>query len=330
MRIKGYNGFLFIGDPHLAGYRPGRRQDDYTNVILDKLEQAAMIATEQNLVPVILGDLFHKNKENSLRLLSRLIDISRRFPMVAFTLEGNHDKEETRLTNADALTLVSKLGAFTVLTKEGLAGEFDFGGRIVRLYAVPYGSEIPRELPEEEGVTNIIITHHDLNFSGAHPGCKPIQEIVGCKMLVNGHIHKKLPSFDCGAMRAHNPGNIARLSKDVIHEVPSVWEWRPDFNNFELKRHILTYNSGVFDLTGDNVAPAAGKASVKALDKSAFAELFVGETRMEGARSDDASGFKQDMDEVFEDKHVSEATRTLLNKIRREAVKALKGAPEVQ
>jgi len=329
MRIEGFNGFLFIGDPHLAGYRPGRRMDDYTNVILDKLAQAAVISVEQNLVPVILGDLFHRNKENSLPLLSRLIDIARSFSMVPLTLEGNHDKEETRLTSADALTLVSKLGAFTVLTKEGLAGEFDFGGSVVRLYAVPYGAEIPRELPEEEGVTNIIITHHDLNFSGAHPGCKPIQEIAGCKMLVNGHIHKKLPSFDCGAMRAHNPGNIARLSKDVIHEVPSVWEWRPAFNNFELKRHILKYDADVFDLTGDHVAPAAGKASVKALDKSAFAELFVGQTRMEGARSDDASGFKRDMDEVFEELFVSEATKTLLGKLRREAVKALKGAAEV-
>jgi predicted phosphodiesterase len=325
MRINGFRGFLFIGDPHLAGYRPGRRTDDYTNVILDKVEQAAAIATELKLVPVILGDLFHRNKENSLPLLSRLVDIARKFPMVPFTLEGNHDKEETRLTSADALTLVSKLGAFSVLTKEGLAGEFDFGGHVVRLYAVPYGSEIPRELPAEEGVSNIIITHHDLNFSGAHVGCKPIQEITNCQMLVNGHMHKKLPSFDCGAMRAHNPGNIARLTKDVIHEVPSVWEWSPEHNNFELKRHILAYSADVFDLTGDNVQAAAGKASVKALDKSAFAELFVGETRMEGGRSDDASGFKRDLDDVYEELHISEATRTLLNKLRREAVKALKG-----
>lgn len=327
MRIKDFRGFLFIGDPHLAGYRPGRRTDDYTNVVLDKLEQAAVIANEQRLVPVILGDLFHRNKENSLPLLSRLIDIARKFPMVPFTLEGNHDKEETRLTSADALTLVSKLGAFTVLTKEGLAGEFDFGGQVVRLYAVPYGSEIPRELPAEEGVSNIIITHHDLNFSGAHVGCKPIQEIAGCQMLVNGHMHKKLPSFDCGAMRAHNPGNIARLTKDVIHEVPSVWEWSPEFNNFELKRHILVYRADVFDLTGDNVQPAAAKVAVKALEKSAFAELYVGKTRMEGGRSDDASGFKRDLEDVYTERQVSEATRTLLNKLRREAVKALKGAP---
>jgi predicted phosphodiesterase len=328
MRINGFNGFLFIGDPHLAGYRPGRRMDDYTNVILDKLEQAADIAWNQNLVPVILGDLFHRHKENSLPLLSRLIDIARKFPRVPMTLEGNHDKAETRLTNADALTLVSKLGAVTVLTREGLAGEFDFGGQVVRLYAVPYGADIPMELPEEEGITNIIITHHDLNFSGAHPGCKPIQEIKGCKMLVNGHIHKKLPSFNCGAMRAHNPGNIARLTKDVLAEVPSVWEWCPSFNNFELKRHILKYSVDVFDLTGDNVAPATGKASVKALDKSAFAALFLGESRMEGNRSDDASGFKQDMGEVFEELQVSEAVRTLLGKLRREAVKTLKGSAE--
>jgi hypothetical protein len=49
---------------------------------------------------------------------------------------------------------------------------------------------------------------------------------------------------------------------------------------------------------------------------------------MEGNRSDDASGFKQDMGEVFEELQVSEAVRTLLGKLRREAVKTLKGSAE--
>ena len=323
-RIEGFKGFMFIGDPHLASYRPGRRQDDYQNVILDKLRQAAVIATTDKLVPIILGDLFHKPKENDLSLIYNLSDVCEQFPIQPVTLEGNHDKSETRLTDKDTLKLVSKFGIVRVITATDLVGEYDFEGSIVRLYAVPYGAEIPKDLPEADGVTNIIITHHDLNFSGTPENFQPLREITNCKMLVNGHIHKKLPSFSCGGMRAHNPGNIARLSIDVKDEVPSVWEWAPAYNNFELKRHILRYTAAVFDLTGENVQAESGAKSVKALEKSLFAELVAGQTKMEGSRSDDASGLKRDMDEIFEELQVSEPVRLLLGKLRREAVKALK------
>lgn len=324
MRINGFKGFLFIGDPHLCGYNPGKRLDDYQNAILDKLEQAAAIATEQKLVPVMLGDLFHRPNENSLRLFSRLTDISRRFPILPQTLEGNHDKVETRLTEADALALMHKTGVVNVITQAGLVNEYDFEGQVVRLYAVPYGAEIPAELPEEEGVVNIIITHHELNFSGAHVGCKPLSVIKGCKMLVNGHLHKTLPSFTCGETRAHNPGNIARLTLDVRDAVPSVWSWLPSSGDYELTRHPLRYVAEVFNLTGEHVEAAKPKASVKVLEKSHFAELLAGQTKQDGERSDDATSTREDMKACFEELETSEAAQLLLKNLLRETVKVLK------
>lgn len=326
MLIKGFRGFLFIGDPHLASYRPGKRMDDYQNAILNKLKQAAQISCDENLVPIILGDLFHNSNENSLTLLSRLTDIARTFPLTPETLEGNHDKEETRLTEKDALSYMHKTRVVSVITKSGLVAEYDFEGQRVRLYATPFGADIPSELPEEDGVLNIMITHHDLNFSGAHVGCKPLSEIKGCHMLVNGHLHKTLPSFNCGMTRAHNPGNIARLSVDVRDHVPAVWEWLPSFGDFELKKHPLQHVQDVFDLTGDQVAPAKSKAAVKALERSYFAELLSTNdaSKMEGIKSDDATGIREELKEVFEELHTSDAARLVFDTMMKELKKGAK------
>ena len=330
MPIKGFNGFLFIGDPHLASHRPGTRTDDYTNAILDKLDQAAEIATKLNLVPLFLGDLFHKASENNLRLFSRLTDICRKFPLMPKTLEGNHDKAETRLTESDALDFMHKTHVVDVITQLGLVDEYEFHGQRVRLYAVPYGAEIPAELPEEEGVINVIMTHHDLNFSGAHVGCKPLSEIKGCQMLVNGQLHKTLPSFWCGKTRAHNPGNIARLSIDVRDATPAVWSWGPDSGDFELTRHALKFNPDVFDMTGHHVDPARPKVSVNVLEKSVFAELLAGQSKMEGERSDDASSTRADLKATYEKLGTTEPAQLLLNRLLRETVKVLKDSVEVE
>ena len=53
-----YAGLLFIGDPHVAHRPPGFRKDDFTVTVLGKLRFALDYAREQNLMPVLLGDLF--------------------------------------------------------------------------------------------------------------------------------------------------------------------------------------------------------------------------------------------------------------------------------
>src|SRR5688500_5680347 len=57
--LRAYTGLLCIGDPHLASRAPGFRKDDYPRNILAKLEWAMNYAETNELLPVILGDLFH-------------------------------------------------------------------------------------------------------------------------------------------------------------------------------------------------------------------------------------------------------------------------------
>jgi hypothetical protein len=68
------------------------------------------------------------------------------------------------------------------------------------------------------------ITHHDLAFEGAYPGATHLFEIMGCDLVINGHMHLTKPPIQKGATTWFNPGNITRQSKDTAGHIPSVWE----------------------------------------------------------------------------------------------------------
>ena len=112
--ITGYDGFLFIGDVHLA-VRPGRRIDDYAAAILGKLSQAARIARERNLYPVCLGDLFHKARENNLELLARTMSVLKEFQVPLLVLAGSHDRTESWFTDKDAAQLLAMSGTLQLV-----------------------------------------------------------------------------------------------------------------------------------------------------------------------------------------------------------------------
>ena len=320
--ITGFSGFCFIGDPHLASHRPGRRIDDYPSVILGKLKQAAEVCAKQNLVPVILGDLFHKNRENNLPLLSGVLDAARAFPMTPIILEGNHDKAETRLTEQDALFLLSRLGVFSLVDKSGRVADFDFNGQAVSLWAAPYGSPIPDAL-EDTGGVNVLITHHDLSFPGAYPGAALLKEIEHCSMLVNGHMHKYSEPRTLGQTKCHNPGNIARLSIDCAEHVPSVWVWTPELGQ-ELKQVPLQYEYAVFDLTGVAVEQASFRELSKSLPSakkvSHFAELLKAEGALEAGRSDDATFLAEELTKILEERGNPTALKALMVSLMKEVV----------
>src|SRR5690606_30464477 len=112
-------GFLFIGDPHVSSVRPGRRTDDYASSVLGKLEQAALIAHERRLVPVILGDLIHRDNESSVALITRLMAVLAKFPCVPLVLEGNHGKGKSRPSEGDVEYLLAQQHTIELMTQPG-------------------------------------------------------------------------------------------------------------------------------------------------------------------------------------------------------------------
>jgi calcineurin-like phosphoesterase family protein len=258
LEFKNYNGLLFVGDPHLWSLKPARRMDEnFSETVLKKIENAVDIANKKNLYLIFLGDLFHKENESNIEMLTKLSRILRKLKDAPATVEGNHEKSQTKLSDDVALSLLRENRTIYTIENNDLWAKFYFNdGTECYVGGTPYGEKIPKEvsLPKKETkkVPIIWLTHHNLDFGESYPGVIKIEEIKGVSMLINGHIHKTKKPQNIGKMRAHNPGNITRLSKDCIDHIPAVWEWNSSLG-WELEPHIINYHKIVFDMMDSQI-----------------------------------------------------------------------------
>lgn len=303
--IKGYKGFLFIGDTHIA-IRPGRRIDDYATAILGKLSQAAQIARERNLIPVHTGDLFNRARENDLPLLSRTANVLREFNLPAGmglpVVSGSHDTVETSLTDKDALQLLADFGLVLPMDKPGKVLTAEFDGTLVSLWVTPAGMPVPYSIAAEPGTRNIMMTHHDFDFNGLYPGAHELHEIEGCDLMVNGHMHKATQMVLKGSTACHNPGSLSRVKIDERKHQPVVSVWTPA-HGLSLEPVPITHVQDVFDMTGHEVRtadPKELKASLpKGLRLSSFAAKLRASESLEARRTDDGSVMVETLDSYF-------------------------------
>ncbi|MCY2984840.1 MAG: metallophosphoesterase [Planctomycetota bacterium] len=234
-----FSGLLFIGDPHVEGRTPGFRRDNYPETILAKLKWCIEYCEQQELQPILLGDIFDKPRDNPNWLIARMLDIfdGRCVP----TIFGNHDCANPHLDENDSLTLLEKAGAVRLLDEQHLWA-CSFEGRIVLVGGSPYRYPIPEAFaidpanlyldflsttpPTMEHLSQwpskvckpglvIWLTHHDLTFPNPHEAVVThFNELVGIDYVINGHIHRRA-SADVvrGQTTWVNPGNIVRRSR---------------------------------------------------------------------------------------------------------------------
>lgn len=310
-----FSGLLFIGDPHVSSKRVGRRKDAYLDSVLEKLRACSALCHERNLYPVVLGDLFHRNDDNNLSMLNDLVEVLQSFPVPPVVLEGNHDKEQSKLTKKDALMLLARTAVVRVACATEVFETIRIAGRAVNLFMVPYGHDIPREAPELEGLT-IMVTHHDLAFGGAYPGALPLTEVRGVMMAVNGHMHGTKPSVTVGQTVWHNPGNIEPLSVDLADHVPCAWEWTPEFGAHKLMPHALPHGADLFDMTGLQVEAGDSLQAVEqVVQASEFARELESQSTLDAQRTDDASVLLEDLEFALEASSASDATKLLLRNL---------------
>lgn len=300
IKYKGYKGVLFVGDPHLWSKKPGKRIDaDFTSVVLDKMNQAVEIALKENLYLIILGDLFHVDDENDIDMLTKLTRILKKLKDPCASVEGNHEKSQTSLSDDVAMSLLREAGVINTLEKNGLAIELPIDDKIILIGSTPYGSDIPDAVSSVSKYQDpfvIWLTHHNLDFGESYPGVVPVTEIKGVSMLVNGHIHKTKKPKKVGNMVAHNPGNITRLSTDCSDHVPAVWKWIPEQGQ-ELEPIALRFHREVFSMVGKQIevelAPALVKEEVTPKETSQFVEKMEQQLMADHDRTDDGEHIKQ-------------------------------------
>lgn len=219
-RLDGeFQGLLVIGDPHIEGRQPGFRSDNYPEVILGKVEWCLRHAQEQQLLPVFLGDLFDKPRDNPTWILGRLIDMLTRTPAIG--IFGNHDCAETSLNDHDSLSILIKAGCFRLVSAAepwyGIINE-----RKVFVAGSSYREPIPQSYkPPKTPKRNLFeppplvvwLTHHDIDIAGYENGRFKPHEIENVRLLINGHIHRRLETVTAGITQWMTPGNISRRSR---------------------------------------------------------------------------------------------------------------------
>ena len=218
-----YIGLLMIGDPHVEGRVPGFRRDDYPSVVLDKLKWCLDYATEERLLPVILGDLFHLPRDNPNWLLSELMQLLDREVLGVY---GNHDVRANELTNDDSLNVIVTAGRMRLLDSDHVCRK-TIGGRPVVIGGTPWGQPLPSEFqPGDESAPLVFwVSHHDLVVPGYEMLGKIAPcEIPGIDVVVNGHVHNRLQTVGTGRTLWMTPGNISRRVRNgaTRSQVPSV------------------------------------------------------------------------------------------------------------
>lgn len=204
-------GLMFIGDPHLESRQPGFRKDDFPRVALGKLKWSLDFAKRKRLQPVLLGDLFHYPQDNPNWLLSEIIELLDH-PLPA--IYGNHDVREDRLGPNDSLYVLAAGGHVRLLTSHPWSGVID--GHNVVLGGSSWGQSLPKSFDAESVDAELVVwvTHHDLMIPGYEEGgrLRP-KALPGIDLVVNGHIHRRLPTLSRGTTHWMTPGNITRRTR---------------------------------------------------------------------------------------------------------------------
>lgn len=309
----GADGFLFVGDPHLTSYKPGRRTEAehlIIDITADKFDQAVDIANAHNLVIVILGDLFDKAKDSKAKLMTLLFRSLRKAKHPVLCLPGNHDLLATDVTEDTALAVAEATGLLHLMHRSNaINATFEFKGQRVALGGTLHDDAILTSvvgLPGTESADSIVwITHHDIAFDGAYPGSLDPHAIEGCVLVVNGHMHRTQPSIYMEPTWWVNPGNIFRQTIADAKHVPAVWSWHPGEDCPE--RHVLRYIEEVFNWLGKSTAPKMGTLIPQDLEKddedennqdSAFVEQLAAALSGELPKSSKADVLLEDMKAV--------------------------------
>jgi DNA repair exonuclease SbcCD nuclease subunit len=214
MVAESHKGLLCIADPHLASRSIGRRVDDYSSAILDKLAFCLSYAAKQNLLPAILGDVFHNATEDADWLLDEIEAMLE--PAGVVGIFGNHDCSGETLGDDDALARLADRGVLELLDEHRLwRGELS--GRHAVVGGAPWGQEIPssfdRDQAGEPPPPELVIwlAHTDISVLTAADGIE-FREIPGIDLVINGHIHTRMPIARTGSTTWCVMGSISRYS----------------------------------------------------------------------------------------------------------------------
>lgn len=238
-----YRGLLVIGDPHIEGRSPGFRKDNFPETILGKVRWCIEHAQKHKLLPVFLGDVFDKPRDNPTWMIGELIEMLMPYPAVG--IYGNHDCADPQLGENDSLSILIKAGCYRLVGEEDYwTGSIE--GRRVVVAGSSYRQRIPQHfdidnVPKDsmfdQAPTVVWLTHHDIDIGNYKNGKFGPYEMMNVDLLINGHIHRPAKPVRKGQTTWMNPGNISRRtrSENSRKHKPTVLEVTFPESGFETK-----------------------------------------------------------------------------------------------
>ena len=258
---QNYRGLLVIGDPHIEGRTPGFRSDDFPQAILKKIRWCLESARKKKLLPVFLGDVFDKPRDNPTWLIGELIDLL--LPWPAIGIYGNHDCADPVLGENDSLSILIKAGCYRLVSETDYWSGLIEGRRVVvagssyrqRIPQVFDTSTLPKDSMFEQDPAVVWLTHHDIDIGNYKNGKFGPYEMLNVDLLINGHIHRPADPVRKGQTTWMNPGNITRRSRSehARKHVPKVLEVTFSDDGFATKSVEVPHRSfeEVFHLEED-------------------------------------------------------------------------------
>lgn len=316
-------GLGFIGDPHVWSKQPGRRLDVcFRQTVIDSLQECIDYCNNQNLVPIILGDLLHDNNESDWLVFNSLLRVFKSSKNPVWIVVGNHEKTQSVLTDDTMLSGLREAGVINCIEASGPSFVLKVDDNRFLIGGSAYGFGFPKSIINELVTfgcdSGIWVSHHDLAFDGIYPAPSvlPIEEIDGVCLLVNGHMHKTLPSKQVGKMMAYNPGNITPLSIDAKDHKPAIWHWNPSFNK-KIVPHYLKHDPNCIDLSGTLVESCAmddeHEKGQEILWNSRFASILKERSSEDSRQTDDAVFLKEELVGMFELKKTTLMAKNYIN-----------------
>jgi len=247
-------------DIHLADKNPASRIDDYTESILNKLEQAKDICVERDIdLALCGGDIFHIKTptKNSHYLVSKTIDIFKSFPCPVYSIYGNHDLRQ------DNINTLPRQPFYTLLRSGAINYLYDttFNEGSIRVFGMDYCSfPSEEEFNKEKKGEKIQVCLAHVNASSKFSdlfGEKVYRyqdlQYTSPDVFVFGHYHPDQGIEEHNGKFFVNVGSISRgsLKKDELDRIPNLGYIEID-NNFNITCEKIPLNvlsaESIFDL----------------------------------------------------------------------------------
>jgi DNA repair exonuclease SbcCD nuclease subunit len=219
-------------DWHASARPPGRRQDDYQQAILDKIDFVRVLTEECHGVSVVGGDIFHiktpKSTANSFELLISLIHALRRFPTgKVYGTVGNHDLlfDQMESLATQPLGLLIAAGVYRNVVDAPVVFTNNIGTVRVQVETFPYadGEKTLERLkatgPRPEGITHRVALVHAYGLPGNAAtlfgerkiGYNEVKDL-DFDLFLWGHDHSRHETEKVGNITHINLGSMARAA----------------------------------------------------------------------------------------------------------------------